>query len=214
MHTRDPQAPGRKVSVELHELAERFHQHEVSVAEVIEVLHERAYTLLIIIIALPFCVPVTPPGLSLPLGVVILIIAAGFALGREPRLPARLLRWRLPPRFFGTVAEVASRILTLLERVLRARWPAVTGSPRRVRLHAAMVAVAAGLLLIPAPIPLSNTLPAFGILLGTAGTMERDGLCVILGYVFTLLGAAYFVLIALMGAQAWELIRDKLAGAF
>ncbi|HVZ65992.1 MAG TPA: exopolysaccharide biosynthesis protein [Lacunisphaera sp.] len=214
MHTRDPDQPGKKVSVELHELAERFHQHRVSVAEVIEVLHERAYTLLIIIIALPFCVPVTPPGMSPPLGAVILIIATGFALGREPWLPARLLRLRLPPRFFGMVAEMASRILSLLERVLRPRWPKVTGSPRLVRLHAAMVAVAAGLLLIPAPIPLSNTLPAFGILLGTAGTMERDGLCVVLGYVFTFLGAAYFVLIALMGAQAWEFIVEKLAGAF
>lgn len=214
MHTRDPRQAGRKVSVELHELAERFHQHRVSVAEVIEVLHERAYTLLIVIIALPFCLPVTPPGLSTPLGFLILVIAVGFALGREPRLPDRLLRLRLPPRFFGMVAEVASRILTLLERILRPRWLAVTGSARLLRLHAAVVALAAALLLIPAPIPLSNTLPAIGILLTTAGTMERDGVSVVFGYIFTLVGAAYFMLIAFMGAQAWDFIRDKLGAAF
>jgi hypothetical protein len=156
---------------------------------------------------------VTPPGLSVPLGFVIFVIAGGFAVGREPRLPPRLLATRLPPRFFGLVAEGASRILRVLERVLRPRWLGVTGSPGRIRLHAAMVAFCAGLLLIPAPIPFSNTLPALGVLLGTAGTMERDGVCVVLGYVFAALATAYFVLIALMGAQAWELVRDWFAGA-
>jgi hypothetical protein len=213
MYTRDPLQPPKKVSTELHELAERFHQHRVSIAEVIEVLHERAYTLLMIIIALPFCVPVTPPGLSTPLGFIILIIAGGFALGKEPWLPERLLQLRLPPRFFGLVAEGASRMLGALEHVLRPRWLRVTSSPRRVRLHATMVAFSAGLLLIPAPIPFSNTLPALGILLGTAGTMERDGACVALGYFFAFLGAAYFVLIAIMGAKAWDFVAALLTGA-
>jgi hypothetical protein len=76
-----------------------------------------------------------------------------------------------------------------------------------------MVAFSAALLLIPAPIPFSNTLPALGVLLGAAGTMERDGACVVLGYVFAFLGAAYFVLIAVMGAQAWDFVRGLLTGA-
>ncbi len=212
MYTRDLTQPLKKVSTELHDLAKRFHQHRVSIAEVIEVLHERAYTLLMIIIALPFCIPVTLPGLSTPLGFVILIIAGSFALGKEPWLPRRLLETRLPPRFFGKVADVASRIIRLLERVLRPRWLGVTGSPRLIRLHAAMVAFSAALLLIPAPIPFSNTLPALGVLLGTAGTMERDGVCVALGYIFTILAAAYFVLIAVMGAHAWDFVRGFLTG--
>lgn len=213
MYTRDLSQPLRKVSTELHDLAERFHQHRVSIAEVIGVLHERAYTLLMIIIALPFCVPITPPGLSTPLGLVIFIIAGCFTLGKEPWLPGRLLQTRLPPRFFGMVADVASRIIRLLEHVLRPRWLAVTGSPRLVRLHAGMVTLSAGLLLLPAPIPFSNTLPALGILLGAAGTMERDGVCVVLGYFFAVLATAYFVLIAVMGAHAWDFVRGLLTGA-
>ncbi len=213
MYTRDLTQPPKKVSAELHDLAKRFHQHRVSIAEVIEVLHERAYTLLIIIIALPFCVPVTLPGLSTPLGLVIFLIAGCIALGKEPWLPDRLLQTRLPPRFFGMVARGASRIIRLLEHGLRPRWLAITGSPRLVRVHAAMVTISAGLLLLPAPIPFSNTLPALGILFGAAGTMERDGACVLLGYVFAVLAAAYFVLIAVMGAHAWDFVRGLLTGA-
>ncbi len=213
MYARDLNVPTRKVSTDLHELAERFQQHRVTIAEVIEVLHERAYTLLIVIAALPFCVPVTPPGLSVPLGSMIFVIAGCFALGREPWLPQGLLQTRLPLKFFGWVAEGASRIISWLEYLLRPRWLRVTGSRRLIRLHATMVAFSAGLLLVPAPIPFSNTLPALSILFGTAGTMERDGVSVTLGYVFALLAAAYFVLFALMGAQAWDFIRAKLAGA-
>ena len=178
------------------------------------VLEERAYTLLIIILALPFCVPITVPGLSVPLGLVIAIVAGRFALGRPPWLPQKLLGTKLPARYFRTLMEATSKIVRLLERLLRPRWLALTATPRLVRLHALMVCIAAIALLIPAPIPFSNTLPALGILFVAAGTMERDGPAILVGYFFTALGVAYFVLIAFMGTQAWDFIRDKLAGMF
>jgi hypothetical protein len=212
MHVNDPTRHSRTLSAELHELAGTFKLHTVTVEEVIAVLRERADTLLIIVFALPFCSPVTPPGLSMPMGLVIAIVAGRFALGLPPWLPKRLLRTKLAPRFFRVVLEGASKVLGLLERVLRPRWLALTSTPRLVRLHACMVCIAAVTLLIPAPIPLSNTLPALGVLFGASGTMERDGLLVVAGYLFTLAGIAYFVLIAMMGAQAWDFVRTWLAG--
>jgi len=53
-----------------------------------------------------------------------------------------------------------------------------------------------------------------GVLLGAAGVMERDGLAILAGYVFTALGMAYFALMALMGAEAWVFVRDSLAALF
>ena len=214
MHINDLTLDSKTLSAELHELAAKFEHHPVKLEEVIAVLQERAYTLLIIILALPFCVPITVPGFSVPMGLVIAIIAGRFALGLPPWLPRKLLERKLPARFFRTLLEAASKIIRLLERVLHPRWLALTATPRLVRLHALMVCIAATALLIPAPIPFSNTLPALGIVFGAAGTMERDGRAVVAGYFFATLGIAYFVLIALMGAQAWDFIRDKLAGMF
>jgi len=210
MHINDLTRNSKTLSQELHELAVEFEHRPVRLEEVIVVLQERAYTLLIIILALPFCVPVAIPGLSTPLGLVIAVIAGRFALGLPPWLPQRLLTTSLPARFFHTVLEATSKVVRLLERVLRPRWLALTATARLVRLHAFMVCLGAVALLIPAPIPFSNTLPALGILFCAAGTMERDGAAILIGYFFTALGIAYFVLIALMGAHAWEFIRDRL----
>jgi len=214
MHIRNILTHPHSLSAELHGLAEEFTQHAVTVDEVVGVLQDRAYTLLIILFALPFCSPVTVPGLSTPLGLVIAIVAGRFALGLPPWLPPKLRRTVLPPRFFRRLLEGASRIIGLLERALRPRLPALTATPRLVRLHAFMVCIAAITLLIPAPIPFSNTLPALGILLGAAGVMERDGLAILSGYFFTAVGIAYFVLVALLGARAWDYVRDWLAGFY
>lgn len=212
MHIKDIIKQGKTLSTELHELAEEFKHHAVRLEEVIAVLQERAYTLLIIILALPFCAPVSVPGLSTPLGLVIAIVAGRFALNLPPWLPRRLMRTELPPRFFRQLLEGASKVIGLIERVLRPRLLIMTATPRLVRLHALMVCIAACALLIPAPIPFSNLLPAVAIILGAAGVMERDGLAIIGGYFFAIIGITYFVLVALMGAQAWDFIRNKLAG--
>ncbi|MBP7481902.1 MAG: exopolysaccharide biosynthesis protein [Lacunisphaera sp.] len=214
MHIRNSDTHPQSLSDELHELAERFKHHAVTVDEVIGVLGDRAYTLLIILFALPFGSPVTLPGMSTPLGLMIAIMAGRFALGLPPWLPQKLRRTVLTPGFFPRLLEGASKIIELIERVLCARMPRLTATPRLVRLHAVMVCLAGCILLVPAPIPFSNTLPALGVLLGAAGVMERDGLAILAGYVFTALGIAYFALIALMGAEAWVFVRDSLAALF
>ena len=84
MHIRNSDTHPQSLSDELHELAERFKHHAVTVDEVIGVLGDRAYTLLIILFALPFGSPVTLPGMSTPLGLMIAIMAGRFALGLPP----------------------------------------------------------------------------------------------------------------------------------
>jgi hypothetical protein len=171
--------PLKKLSEELHQLAERFAERKVTLREVMDVLGVRASGLLIIILALPFCAPISIPGLSVPFGIVILFIAARFALGLPPWLPARLLATQLPPRFFRAVLEGASKFIGWIERRLKPRWPAWTASPARLRLHAAMVGFCGFLLLLPlVGIPFTNTLPAMVIVIGMIGMMERDGVAI------------------------------------
>lgn len=205
MHVADPSKHARKLSEELHFLAEEFTLHSVELREVVDVLQERAYTLLIVLLALPFSAPVSVPGLSTPLGLVIAVTAGTFALGRTPVLPARLLGTRLPPKFFRTLLETTSRAISFVERQLQPRWMWLTASPALIRLHALVVCVAAMALLLPAPLPFSNTLPAWGILLTMLGVIQRDGLAIFAGYFFTLLGTVYIGLAAFFGVEilAW-----------
>lgn len=197
--------PLKKLSDELHALAQRFAERKVTLHEVMDVLGARASGLLIIILALPFCAPISIPGLSVPFGIVILFIAARFALGLPPWLPARLLATQLPPRFFRAVLEGASKFISWIERRLKPRWPAWTASPARLRLHVAMVGFCGFLLLLPlVGIPFTNTLPALIIVIGMLGLMERDGLAIAGAYGLLLVTLGYFGMFATVMVELFE----------
>ena len=59
MHIKDFSQHTKNLSGELRDLAEEFKHHAVPLRDVIAVLQERAYTLLMIMLALPFCAPVS-----------------------------------------------------------------------------------------------------------------------------------------------------------
>ncbi len=189
--------PLKKFSDELHGLATRFADHAVTLQEVIDALGARASALLVVILALPFCSPITIPGLSVPFGLVIAVLAARFALGLPPWLPRRLLAMKLPPRFFRAVLDGASKFSGVIERRLRPRWLWLTETAALRRLHMGLVCIGALLLLLPiGGIPFTNTLPALVVVLGTLGTLERDGAAVAAAYGFLLATVIYFVVFA------------------
>lgn len=184
--------PARPLSVELAQLRDRFAERSATLREVISVLAGRAYELMMILFVLPFLLPVSLPGMSTPLGLAVAVIAGQLALGRLPWLPRWLLDRQLPPGFFTKVVGVTQGVVRFLERVLRPRWLVVTGAGWLNGLHLCVVCVAALLLALPMPIPFTNTLPGWTILLFAAGLMERDGLVVAAGYAAMLATLALF----------------------
>ena len=209
----DGRDPLYKLSVELHALAERFAERAVTLGEVMEVLGARASGLLIICLALPFCAPISIPGLSVPFGMVILFIAARYALGLPPWLPARLLATRLPPRFFRALLEGASRLIGWIERRLHPRWLWLCATPGRLRAHAVLVGLAGFLLLLPlVGLPFTNTLPALVIIIGMLGMMERDGLAIAGAYGLFAFTLIYLGLFARVVLEVFGRIQHWLAG--
>ena len=73
-----------------------------------------------------------------------------------------------------------------------------------LQLHAVPIFICAILLLLPLPIPFSNIVPAWGVLLIAGGLLERDGRFIIAGYVATILAVAYFVIIGFAGKEAFD----------
>ena len=130
-----------------------FEVENVTLREVLGLLHGRGYVLLVMLLALPFCTPVPLPGLSTPFGLIITIIGARMAFGAKPWLPARLLDTRLPPTVFAKVFAFTRKIILAFERLLRPRLLWVTNTPRREQLHAIPIVICALMLLLPLPVP-------------------------------------------------------------
>ncbi len=185
----------RKLSEELAELREHVGSRAVTLREVIYRLRGRAYSVLLILLCLPFTQPIPLPGLSTPIGLAIAFIAMRLALGQRPWLPKKLQRKVLPAGFFAKVFAVAAWVLRLLESFLRPRWPLICANRSALQVHALFMLIAALVLLLPLPIPFSNTFPGWTILLLAAGMLERDGLFILLGYLTFALGTLYFVLL-------------------
>lgn len=194
----------RKLSVELAELRAVSGERAVTLREVIYVLGGRAYTLLVLLLALPFVTPIPIPGLSTPFGLAIALIALRLAIGQRPWLPMKLQRKELPAGFFGRLFAVAEKVLRFLEKFLRPRLTFLTDTPHLRQLHAVLLLVAALALLLPLPIPLTNTFPAWTILLIAAGLLERDGGFVVAGYAVFAAGVLYFIF---LGQATVELVH-------
>jgi hypothetical protein len=199
-------APGRRVllSAQLEELRREFSGSRATVSEVITLLEGRAYTMLMIVLALPFAPPASVPGSSTPLGLIIAVVAAQLALGRLPWLPSRVLAWRLPAAFFAKLIPLTERIVRVLERVLHPRWPSWTETSTVRSIHLLTVVAAAVLLALPILIPFTNMLPGWAILLLACGLLERDGLFIFVGYLVFVATLAYFSFIAFAGVAAFR----------
>lgn len=196
-----PGGKPRKLSEELAELRVRAGERAVTLREVIYTLGGRAYLLLVLLLALPFITPIPLPGLSTPFGLAIALIALRLSLGQRPWLSKNLQRKELPAGFIGKLFGVAEKVLRFFEKFLRPRVTFLTNTPLLVQLHAVLMLLAALALLLPLPIPFTNSFPAWTILFLAAGLLERDGVFILAGYVVFVAGVLYFLFLGEATAQ-------------
>lgn len=173
--------------------------------DVVERLDERAFGLLLLLLALPCTLPfvyILPQIVALPM----LALAAQMAWGRQsPWLPRALEERRFSIPAFTSVIDRAAKYVGWFEALARPRLTALTG-----RLGARVVGA---LLLIPAvsiltPLPSTNTVPGIGVAIAALGLIERDGLLVILGL---LIGIGWVGLLLFFGVELATFIKEWLA---
>lgn len=197
-------APSR-LSGDLEELRRRSAGHSLTVDALEKALKGRGFAMLLLLLALPFCV-IPVPGLSTPFGLAVFIIGIRIAAGLKPWLPAFVLRKRISPARLVKVLDGGLRFARMLEKVVKPRMHFLQRWPGMMNLIGLGIASGGLLLLLPLPIPFSNTIPAWAVVLLSAGMMERDGLLVLLGHITTLVSWAFMALCWLAGAQGIEKI--------
>ncbi len=157
--------------------------------------------MLLLLLALPFCfLPV--PGLSTPFGFAVLLIGIRLTFGQKPWLPRFLRQKSISPSRLSKLLTAGLRFARILEKVVRPRLQFLYRWPGAMNLIGLGIASGGLLLLLPLPIPFSNTIPAWAVVLLAAGMMERDGVLVLLGHLLTLVSWGLIGLAWLFGAQA------------
>src|SRR6266404_561378 len=156
-----------------------------------QALKGRGSAMLLILLALPFCF-VAIPGLSMPFGIAIGLIGASLAIGREPWLPRFIMHRRLSTARSAQLLTGAIKVARQLERFVRPRFAFLHAGPGMLRLIGLGIVIASLGLMLPLPIPFSNSLTAWAVVLLAIGMMEKDGLCVLLGHL-TAMGTWVFI---------------------
>lgn len=172
-----------------------------TLGHVVDALDDRAFGLLILILAIPCLVPGLPGAqlIAIPIFLLGLQILAG---RNEPWLPGWAMRAKLKPEWLTAIADFASKRLRWTERLSRPRWRFIAHGAGE-KILGLIIALAAVTIMLP----ITNTIPSLAITVAAVGLLQRDGMFMLggatlaLGWI-TALGILIFGLITGAGFAA------------
>jgi hypothetical protein len=184
-------APHRPTTLsdDLRQLLDHAGGRALALGEIVEVLRGRGMDVLVIILVLPFCQPIPLPGFSTPFGIALMIFGFRIALRQRPWLPRWVLRREIAHDTLVKLVKGALAVARRMEMIVHPRLRFFKRWPSFTVLNGLAIVSSAFLLTLPLPIPFSNTIPAWSILLLALGMMEEDGAVIVVGYFMA--GAAW-----------------------
>lgn len=156
----------------------------ISIGELVDGLEERAFGILLLLFALPTILP-APPGLSALTGLPLVLFSIQMIMGSAHPWMPRFLRERT---FLRTdLLGILRRAEGWLRRVEKLAKPRLVGFVDGVQERVAGVVILLLSIILVLPIPLGNIFPSIAIGLMALALMERDGICMIAGYVMSVI---------------------------
>ena len=136
----------------------------VSVAMLVEALHERGIAMILLIFAAPMALPLpVPPGINIMLATPLILLTAQQAIGRRTVwLPQKTMRKEFDSKGFSKLIDGVVPWMKRIEILLRPRLGFLTrdGASRLFGILGVIMA-----LTVCIPVPLTNTVPSLGIAL-------------------------------------------------
>lgn len=156
----------------LEELLDAFPDESVTVGDLLHKLERRAFGLLLLLLAIPNCIP-TPPGLSTVFGVLMIAPAVQLILGRgELWAPRQMREIKISREALQGAIKAALPMLRRIERFVEPRWSFLTRSPFTIFMGFQTL-IMAGVLILP--IFLGNLPPGLTVAAMALALLQRDG---------------------------------------
>lgn len=170
-------ASGRAASDLLDDLVQAFPGDSVSVGELIDQLDSRAHGVLLLVLALPMCIP-NIPGISTIFGILMMAPALQLVLGSHRLwVPRRVREWRVDCNALRQTLRVATPPLKRIEYLIKPRWSGLTRFPATI-LIGLQTALMAFILILP--IPFANWPPGMTVAMTALALLQRDGVLMLL----------------------------------
>lgn len=170
----------------------------ISLKRICSMLAGKGYGMLITLFSLPFCLPITIPGLSIPFGLLLAFLGLRVAFAKKLWWPEWILNKEVPYKTFHAVVKKTIVVAKMLHKILKPRLVALVRHPVMHRIHGLLIFALSVLLSLPLPLPFTNMLTAIPIFFLGIGLLEDDGVAIILAYVlaaicFTAFGMLFWL---------------------
>jgi hypothetical protein len=210
--TPDTPADQRSPADKLEAAIDALPSGSVTLAQVRDLVGSEGLMLLTAFLTIVFLVPVSVPGVSTVFGAGILLIGVSRLFRLELWLPKRIERRLVATERLRSALQRGLVWFRRLERVSRPRRLAWATSDGAVRIvNDCALILGAALLMAPfGLIPFSNTFPAIALLFLAIGSLQRDGLFILIGHVSNLVTIAYFALLIGGGGYALMTFMQRL----
>lgn len=177
----------------------------ITLEEFLEITRHRGRFILCMVLATPFLIPVSIPGSSIPFGIAIMFIGISVIFNKI-LMPKKILKYKIPRNTAINILKGSIMVLKKFEMVLKPRAQILTDRYSMNVINGILLVFSAFLLMLPLPIPLTDTLPAYSIFLLSAGILESDGYFIMISYALIIVTALYFGLMFYIGFEGVSLI--------
>ena len=184
-----------RTSTLLRDFARAVARERVTVGEIVAALGDRGLGVLIAIFAIPNMLPSAVPFGNTVFGVFPLIFAVHLVCGFDRlMLPGFIANRSISASSFKALVPRVAAVLSWFERLLKPRFPSITGLNIERVVGALCVVLA---LITMLPIPFAHNLPALALVLIGLGLIERDGLGILIGAAIGVFGTILYGLVLL-----------------
>jgi hypothetical protein len=164
----------------------------VTLADIVAAFDTRGFGFLLLVFALPNCVP-TPPGIGALFGLPLGFIACQLMINRHrPWLPNWLLRRDLDRAALMSTIERSRRGIRRFEALFKPRLEGLFDAIPEWLLGAFLLLLAISIII---PFPLTNFVPAIGSAVIGLALIERDGLALLFGFAIGIAGLALSIFV-------------------
>lgn len=182
--------------------------------EIVERTGGRGIYLFLILISLPFITPIPLPGFSLIVGVIIFIAGMRMALGLPPKLPGFIGKKAIPVERQRKIIAASVKWVKRIERMAKPRGREWIGHTVSLRANGLLIAFLGMLLVLPLPVPFTNSGPGLAVIFLCVSLMEEDAVLVWVGYFLSAASVIYLLALSKGAVEIFEKYSDSLRQFF
>lgn len=196
-------------SMSLEDISSKIPDEGITIMDFLDMMGHRGGLIICLILATPFLIPVSIPGSSIPFGLGIMFIGISRIFNRY-LIPKPIMNYKLPKNTLIKILNGTMRVLNRLEKYIKPRFLILSKGPTMNRFNLILVVFSSFLLMLPLPVPLTDSLPGYSIFFLVLGILECDGYFILAGYLLVSITTIYFSLIFIFGYAVITFILSHL----